>query len=245
MEMLDDKRIKNINSLKEKYSDGVVDELITKYNLDRDKNIFLSHGKYLSETFNDCSQFEQFVEYYINEHSDKVLSFVPFSRYVTNYVNREINNKKRQKIEIYENEEENIDKNVGNEEIKFIKSYVEDALGEIVDIKEGVRILITEQGDAEEKMISLDLLKELNKTSNDTNQLLRKQLDTKTAKKATEEQVKQLESKITKSLNEIKKNTKTDLVNSLDNKTFIRIVLGSMGAFFLFMMIAILFLKLL
>ena len=242
--MLDDKRIKNINSLKEKYSDGVVDELISKYNLVREKNIFLSHGQYLSETFNDCSEFERFVECYTNENADKVLNFVFFSRYVTNYVNREIKNKKRQKIEIYENEEE-INNNVGNKKIEVIKSYVEDALGEIADIKEGVRVLITEQGDAEDNKIKFDLLQELNQTSNDTNQLLKNQLERKTAKKATEEQVNQFETKVTKSLDEIKKNTKKELVSSLDNKTFITIVLGSMCVFFLFLMIAYLFIKLL
>lgn len=245
MAMLDDnKKNNNIALLKEKFTDDKIDQLISTYDMELDKNIFLSHGQSLYNVIVDFQELEEFVERYVNEYSNKIITGVSFMVFLKKFKKEKEELIKRQHIDVYKASEEKENSECNNEDMSYLKKCVEDVLAETTDIQEGVKFLVTEQGDSEIN-INGDLLNELNQTSKDTNQLLKKQLDTKTPKKATEEQVKQLEHKIVKSLDEIKKNTKRDIVSSLDNKTFIKIVIGSMLAFFSFMMIAILILKVL
>ena len=181
-----------LECLYQTYGQDNIDNLFKEYQFDLNSNFLLSHAEALKSQLSDFNILKKFVEFYtkqkgknINESCKSSLLMALLKEFKTNEI---VENNSKQEIEMFEDEEESKDDTSG-----ISSNQLEKITDDLNEIKESVNLLHQDQTDVR-----------IFETVSGMKKMLDDQVNTKTEKKSTYNQVKELDLKTDESLKEIK-----------------------------------------
>lgn len=179
-----------LESLYQVYGKENIDKLISGNELDLENSFLISYSEILKKQNFSFNTLKAFVDFYkskksLNENCSVSVLMTYLKEFKTNEI---VENNLKQEVEVYEDEEENED-----DTSEFSSNQLEKIADDLNGIKESVDLLHQDQTDIR-----------IFETVTGMKKILDDQVNTKTEKKSTYNQVKELDHKTEESLKEIK-----------------------------------------
>lgn len=172
----------NIALLENKFGKDEIDSLFDEFNLNRESNIFISYGVQIVkdvDTFKSFDDVKDLLKLYVSEYGvDKVCNVGKFNSLCKSYrLHRQAN---QSKLETYDGEDAEREEEPKTETVEEepINQANEEIINLLKEINENINVVINDRSDEQ-------LMAEIIEVKN----ILNKQINTKTVKKATYEQV--------------------------------------------------------